>query len=502
MKSTLAVILLFSSTVAVGQNSRYDSMALGPKGPIPGAKVAVCSQPANTNAQPCSPLAALCASLTDATCAQPNPLTADSLGNYHFYSKQSQGPFTIQIYGPQVASPLILPDQSFGVGATTAAFTNPGVFTNTQMNEYLTSLLNGINLTTENATQGGTFATDAIVGGIAVPVGATQVGNAAVAGYANTSADSAGRTKGNTAGFYGQCRNLANNSACWGINTVTQDAVGLTGHNFQGYELDMNLYGSPTYMRGMVITGLNGGGTVPAGTAAFEIVTPYKWPLGWICDRASCNVGLQLNDQLSTNPSPSQSIQMISHTGAGTPLIAQINGDASGNVVITPGAGFGTANITQGGLIVTSATSKLLTNVTGITATTPGTAEFTWPALTPNVDYSFHCAIMYQQATAASGVGFSVQGAVNAPTRLDAMGTVYTNNTGTSVQGSAANVTTTTATSVVTATPSATATTFQVTLDGTIQVGAITSTLTVLAYTGNAGDAVSLMAGSYCSIFN
>jgi hypothetical protein len=111
VKRTLAVVLLFLSTVAAGQNSRYDSVALGPRGPIPSATIAVCQQPAVTTTQPCSPLASLCSSLSDAVCNQPNPFTADSLGNYKFYAKPSAAPFTIQIYGPQVASPVVFPDQ-------------------------------------------------------------------------------------------------------------------------------------------------------------------------------------------------------------------------------------------------------------------------------------------------------------------------------------------------------------------------------------------------------
>lgn len=119
-KKTVALVVLLAGA-AFGQNSRLDNVASGPRGPIPFATVAVCSQPANTSTTPCSPLVSLCSSITDVACIQPNPLLADSLGNYHFYAKQSQGLVTIQIYGPQVASPLVLPDQAIPFGSGSSA---------------------------------------------------------------------------------------------------------------------------------------------------------------------------------------------------------------------------------------------------------------------------------------------------------------------------------------------------------------------------------------------
>ena len=122
----IPLIVWLLATCAFAQNSRFESVALGPKGPIPFALVAVCTQPANTSSQPCSPPANLCSSLSDTICTSPNPLTSDALGHYHFYIKQAQSPFTVQIYGPQVESPLVLPDQSAGVSTgSITKFTEP-----------------------------------------------------------------------------------------------------------------------------------------------------------------------------------------------------------------------------------------------------------------------------------------------------------------------------------------------------------------------------------------
>jgi hypothetical protein len=149
-------------------------------------------------------------------------------------------------------------------------------------------------------------------------------------------------------------------------------------------------------------------------------------------------------------------------------------------------------------------TQLLTANATPITATTPGTTVFTWGALPVSTNYSFHCAILYNQQTAAALDGFSVQGATNAPTRLDAWASMYTTDptTGavTGSQGSAQNITSTTATSVVTGTPGAITTVYQATLDGTIQVGASASTLNILMFTGSGSDSVTPQAGSYCTL--
>jgi hypothetical protein len=102
-------MLLLLVATAWAQNGRYDNIAIGPKGVIPFATVGICTQPANTVAAPCTPLASLCASLTDATCTAPNPVVADELGNFHFYVAANQA-YTIQVYGPRVAAPYVMRD--------------------------------------------------------------------------------------------------------------------------------------------------------------------------------------------------------------------------------------------------------------------------------------------------------------------------------------------------------------------------------------------------------
>jgi hypothetical protein len=109
----------------------------------------------------------------------------------------------------------------------TAIFTSPGVFTDSQMNEYAQSLLNGCNPLIEfQAVQGGTvFATEALLGCVAVPTGGAVHNANGIAGYANTSSSVAGA---HAVGGYIQGRCLANDSLCAGGNSVVIDAAGLT----------------------------------------------------------------------------------------------------------------------------------------------------------------------------------------------------------------------------------------------------------------------------------
>lgn len=108
----IALILLETLTLCQGlycQGYRVDGLVQNQSGrPQPGASIAVCTQPVNTSIRPCTPLATL---YTDSTftVVGPNPVTADGLGNYHFYT--GYGPVTLQFYGSGLTT-YIMPDQS------------------------------------------------------------------------------------------------------------------------------------------------------------------------------------------------------------------------------------------------------------------------------------------------------------------------------------------------------------------------------------------------------
>jgi hypothetical protein len=93
---------------------RYQAQVIGSRGlPLANQSVAVCTQPAVTTTQPCSPLATLGTS-TSTTSGGANPLTTDVNGNFFFYA--TPGKYTIQIYGPQVGTPFVQPDTDINSG--------------------------------------------------------------------------------------------------------------------------------------------------------------------------------------------------------------------------------------------------------------------------------------------------------------------------------------------------------------------------------------------------
>lgn len=120
----LLTLILASATVAFGQSGRYDSVLIGPRGPISNALVAVCTQPAITSTTPCSTLATLATSAST-TSGGANPLTTDAFGNFHFYAAAGVA-YTIQAYGPQLSTPFIMNDVTVPGGAG-AGIVVPGV---------------------------------------------------------------------------------------------------------------------------------------------------------------------------------------------------------------------------------------------------------------------------------------------------------------------------------------------------------------------------------------
>lgn len=100
LKICAAILLL--TGIAYGQNTRYDNVAFSGRVPpnspyLSGATVTVCTS--SGSGLPCTPKASLCSSQTDTTCTSPNPITADSLGNYGFWVKPGTYIITITAAG-------------------------------------------------------------------------------------------------------------------------------------------------------------------------------------------------------------------------------------------------------------------------------------------------------------------------------------------------------------------------------------------------------------------
>lgn len=140
LRHLLLVSLLLcvpSSIWAQNFSARYDNIAISNRGlPFSNQNVAVCTQPANVNTQPCSPLATLSTSLVTNS-GGTNPLTTDVNGNFHFYAVP--GIYTIMIYGPQVQTPIVLTDVAVGVTGAALAITGQATSLNIGSGATLTS---------------------------------------------------------------------------------------------------------------------------------------------------------------------------------------------------------------------------------------------------------------------------------------------------------------------------------------------------------------------------
>lgn len=124
LKLSLLLGLLLWVPSAYAQSVRFQSQAISTRGAgVANATVAICTQPANTNTQPCSPLATLATS-TITTSGGANPLTADSFGNFFFYA--APGRYTVQIYGPAVSGQFVTPDVELSsvAGGSAGTFSN------------------------------------------------------------------------------------------------------------------------------------------------------------------------------------------------------------------------------------------------------------------------------------------------------------------------------------------------------------------------------------------
>lgn len=236
---------------------------------------------------------------------------------------------------------------------------NAGLFTNTQMNEYLSSIVNGCNPLTEfQATQGSQTVTAGLTGCVSMPSTSTVHQVNGVEGYVTSNANSSSGTTNNAVGLYGQCRNLVSNGACWGQNTLVQDLVGDSGHVMIGNEIDLNLKGAPARFHGIGIYGAAPSGTMPAAppvgntngslsrAAVIEAFFPsgLQWPAGLVFSRGSVNgPGLQLDGTCYTGAQPcsSQTITQTGYDGSNVAHTSSLFTDSNGNYNIVPASGGG-----------------------------------------------------------------------------------------------------------------------------------------------------------------
>jgi hypothetical protein len=230
------------------------------------------------------------------------------------------------------------------------ALVNAGVFTNTQMNEYMTSSINGLNFKTEfQAGQGNQYSTDGAAFGVTVPSTATVLQSNGVAGYVlNQSIGGAG------VGVYaqGRCNSSSNGARCWGGNLVAADSLGTTSLNPQsstltGLEVDVfpaNASDSTNGFTSLLNSSVFVVNSVPySGGAAFlaggnNLANSILWSFGFQTQDGGAVNGANFGATCISGSCPGQQIQLRSFNG-GSAITTNIRTDNSGDLQLNVPSG-------------------------------------------------------------------------------------------------------------------------------------------------------------------
>jgi len=268
------------------------------------------------------------------------------------------------------------------VTATSLATSASGVFTNTQMNQTVTDIINSLNTHTEfQAVQGSNNATEASTSGMSVPNTSTVFQSNAVAGYINNSS-----TTTNAVGGYFQARTGANSTKVWGINSVVADVASQTGTTIKN-EIDCNANNTTTVGQCLQIAGSFGAQPTGSNFPAISITKPgsNQWTSGITVNTGAVVNGaaISLSPAATGSNQSSQLIDFNSVTSGGTGLTASIQSNPAGQFVVNPGqTGFAGLVVALGGGIQLNGSTSGQTVLTSV-ATASGTA--TLPANTGTI---------------------------------------------------------------------------------------------------------------------
>ena len=283
-----------------------------------------------------------------------------------------------------------------------------GTFTNTQMNQYLSSWVGGISTTLYHDVGFPGYASEAGSFGIALPSGMTGLQGNGIAGYMTTACNSLGRTTCNGVAVFGLAVGTANGAGEWGANFVVNDEPGITS-NVEGTEIDVGVSGTPSFVHGLDVTlspahGVSG--TMPNtgnnGTAlSIQSSSPstLQWLNGVYIAPQSINSGgsaIWINANCTSGPCSSPPITFTGLDSGSVAHFAQLAATSAGILqlngsnVCTTANGYcgGSGSVGGSGTVGTipewSGSTTTLGDSpivdggsTGITVTVPSTGAFT-----------------------------------------------------------------------------------------------------------------------------
>lgn len=190
-----------------------------------------------------------------------------------------------------------------------------------------------------SALQAGNNVTEAFSAGILVPSTATNHQTNGIGAYVRSERAQVGN--GGDVAAYFQIVSAENNCAAFALNTVAQDTAGKTGQ-ILGIELDYSVNAGDTEVNGinLVIVGntpLSGNRNAVAVRGVFSANS--KWSNAFVVDDGAVDsYAMLIGCTSSANNVSSQLIGIRSRTAGGTLQTSTVLADASGNLLIRPGA--------------------------------------------------------------------------------------------------------------------------------------------------------------------
>jgi hypothetical protein len=222
----------------------------------------------------------------------------------------------------------------------------------------------------------GVSTSDGIQGVLSIPATATVTQSAAIAAYLDNGVATSGGNR-NGVLLFGAGRCTVDGSACWGINTLLQDAsariVGTGSGRILVSELDYNVMNPGTQVIGFSV----GGNSLAQSSNAVAFIAnslgaggPYKWQTGFYCiDGAVSNICLAAGpiDASGTSTKSTKIIQQY-FNGAAVKKTVTIQSDTNRIAFTTDDAGM---NLTVGTTGLNSGSLSLAGGITGVVSILP-----------------------------------------------------------------------------------------------------------------------------------